>query len=282
MKVLITGANGQLGKELSVHLQGREEFKVFAYSREELDVTSLEKASQVIQDIQPDVVIHSAAYTKVDQAEVEIDGAFLVNELGTRNVAVSAEKVGAKLVYISTDYVFDGKKGTPYTEFDLPNPLSVYGKSKLAGEEMVKSFSSRYFIIRTSWVYGQYGPNFVKTMLKLAQEREKLTVVHDQIGSPTYTADLTGFIKELMGTKLYGTYHATNTGICSWYEFAVAIFEEAGIEINVIPCKTRDFPRPAPRPAYSVLDHMGIRLNGLQEFRHWREGLKDFLNGLQS
>ncbi|MFC4769948.1 dTDP-4-dehydrorhamnose reductase [Effusibacillus consociatus] len=279
MKVLITGAGGQLGSDLSLLLKiDSKRYEVFPFAREELDITNYQHVDQILQEVQPDVVVHTAAYTKVDQAEEDAEAAYLVNAVGTRNVAVASEKVRAKLVYISTDYVFDGKKGSPYTEFDSPNPVNVYGKSKLIGEEFVKAFSSRYFIVRTSWVYGKHGTNFVKTMLKLAQERDELMVVNDQIGSLTYTVDLAHFIKELIGTELYGTYHASNSGTCSWYQFAVAIFEEAGIKINVHPCTTPDFPRPAPRPGYSVLDHMSIRLNGLQDLRHWREGLREFLN----
>lgn len=206
-----------------------------------------------------------------------VKGDICVNAIGTRNVAVASEKIQAKLVYISTDYVFDGKKGAPYTEFDSPNPLGVYGQSKLAGEEFVNNLSSHYFIIRTSWVFGKHGDNFVKTMLKLAKEREELFVVNDQLGSPTYTADLAVFIKELVETELYGIYHASNSGACSWYDFATAIFEEIGLHVKVSPCSTKDFPRPAPRPAYSVMDHMAIRLNHFQDFRDWREGLRAFL-----
>lgn len=276
MKVVVTGAKGQLGTDL-VHLLADKGYEVYGYGREELDITNFDQVKQVITEIRPDVVIHAAAYTKVDLAESEPDQAFLINAYGTRNVVVASEAVGAKLVYISTDYVFDGTATTPYNEFAPTNPLSVYGKSKLLGEQYVRDLHSKFFIVRTSWVYGKHGNNFVKTMLKLAQERDELMVVHDQIGCPTYTVDLANCILELIQTEKYGIYHVSNSGHCSWYEFAKAIFEEAGIEIKVNPCTTKDFPRPAPRPAYSVFEHMALRLNGFKEMPHWRESLKNFV-----
>jgi len=253
-------------------------FEVHALGREELDVTHEQQVMDVVQSIGPDVLIHTAAYTQVDQAEMDADAAFRVNADGTRNVANAAQSVNAKLVYVSTDYVFDGRGKEPYNEFATPNPLSVYGKSKLEGERFVRKFSSRFFIIRTSWVYGLHGNNFVKTMLRLANERDELTVVHDQVGSPTYTVDLACFLAELVNTERYGVYHASNTGQCSWYEFAKAIFEEAGREeITVRPVTSQQYQRPAPRPAYSVLDHLAIRRCGMKELRHWREALRAFL-----
>jgi dTDP-4-dehydrorhamnose reductase len=276
MKVVVTGAKGQLGTDLDNLLVNRG-YEVYGYGREELDITNFDQVKQVISDVNPDVVIHAAAYTKVDLAESEPDKAFLVNAYGTRNVAVASEAVGAKLVYISTDYVFDGTANVPYNEFASTNPLSVYGKSKLAGEQFVRDLHSKFFIVRTSWVYGKHGNNFAKTMLKLAQERDELMVVHDQVGCPTYTVDLANCILELIQTEKYGIYHVSNSGHCSWYEFAKAIFEEAGIEVKVNPCTTKDFPRPAPRPAYSVFEHMALKLNGFSEMREWREALKEFI-----
>ncbi|MGG3162564.1 dTDP-4-dehydrorhamnose reductase [Geobacillus stearothermophilus] len=276
MKVVVTGAKGQLGTDL-VNLLVNRGYEVYGYGREELDITNFDQVKQVISEVNPDVVIHAAAYTKVDLAESEPDQAFLINAYGTRNVTVASEAVGAKLVYISTDYVFDGTANTPYNEFAPTNPLSVYGKSKLAGEQFVRDLHSKFFIVRTSWVYGKHGNNFVKTMLKLAQERDELMVVHDQVGCPTYTVDLANCILELVQTERYGIYHVSNSGYCSWYEFAKAIFEEAGIEVKVNPCTTKDFPRPAPRPAYSVFEHMALRLNGFKEMPHWRASLKNFV-----
>jgi dTDP-4-dehydrorhamnose reductase len=276
MKVVVTGAKGQLGTDL-VHLLADKGYEVYGYGREELDITNFDQVKQVISEANPDVVIHAAAYTKVDLAESEPDKAFLINAYGTRNVAVSSEAVEAKLVYISTDYVFDGTANVPYNEFAPTNPINVYGKSKLVGEQFVRDLHSKFFIVRTSWVYGKNGNNFVNTMLKLAEERDELMVVHDQVGCPTYTIDLANCILELIQTEKYGIYHVSNSGYCSWYEFAKAIFEEARIEVKVNPCTTKDFPRPAPRPAYSVFEHMALKLNGFSEMREWREALKEFI-----
>lgn len=275
-KILVTGAKGQLGTEM-VKLLKEMKYEVYGYGRAELDITDFQQVKNVIDHIRPNIVIHAAAYTKVDAAESEPDQAFFVNAYGTRNVTVASEHIGAKLVYISTDYVFDGTANVPYNEFAFTNPINVYGKSKLAGEQFVRDLHSKFFIIRTSWVYGKHGNNFVKTMLKLAQEQKQLFVVDDQIGCPTYAVDLVSCIFQLIQTEKYGVYHISNSGHCSWYEFAKAIFEEANVNIVVNPCKTKDYPRPARRPPYSVLDHMALRLNGFKELRHWREALKEFI-----
>lgn len=274
--ILITGANGQLGRELALFKS--TPYTLIGLDRNGLDITNLEQCRHVMKEYAPYAVIHCAAYTAVDKAESEPDEAFRVNGTGTRNIAVAARETGAKLIYISTDYVFDGTNEEPYNEYDNTNPRTVYGKSKLAGEAAVQSLHDRFFIVRTSWVYGRYGANFVKTMLTLAEQRDQLKVVADQIGSPTYTYDLAAFLLELVQTDYYGIYHASNTGTCSWYEFAKAIFEESGKSIQLDPCTTAEFPRPAPRPAYSVLDHSGIRSNGFEPLRHWREALRDYLN----
>lgn len=275
MKALVTGANGQLGTDLVRILE--HSCNVYGFGRDELDVTDLDRSRKVVQSVKPDVILHAAAYTAVDLAETEEEQAYRVNAFGTRNLAIVAEEVKAKICYISTDYVFDGNSSTPYKEYDNTNPLGVYGKSKRAGELFVQSLSARYFIVRTSWVYGAHGQNFVKTMLKLAGERDSLKVVNDQTGSPTYTVDLSRFLARLIETENYGIYHVSNTGSCSWYEFAKAIFEESGIAVRVEPCATEEFPRPAPRPKYSVMDHLAIRANGFEELRHWRDALREFL-----
>jgi dTDP-4-dehydrorhamnose reductase len=275
-KVLITGANGQLGKEL-VELFTEKGFEVYGFGRDKMDITNQAQVQEVISTVKPDIVLHSAAHTQVDLAESEPDQAFLINAYGTRNVAVAAEAVGAKLVYVSTDYVFDGTNDEPYNEFSPTSPLGVYGKSKLAGEQFVRDLHSKFFIVRTSWVYGKYGANFVKTMLKLGEERKELSVVSDQIGCPTYTLDLANAILELVNSEKYGIYHISNSGSCSWYELAKEIFKEAKMEIKVIPCTTAEFPRPAARPAYSVLEHMSIELNQFSSIRSWREGLSAFI-----
>ncbi|MDP9677240.1 dTDP-4-dehydrorhamnose reductase [Paenibacillus jamilae] len=286
MKVLVTGAAGQLGSQVCEFFQKQQAYDVLPCDREKLDITNLEQAIGISKNYQPDVIIHCAAYTAVDAAENDIDKAYKINAYGTRNMALAAEKVGAKLVYISTDYVFDGFSKLPYQEYDNTNPQTVYGKSKRAGEILVQSLSSRYFIVRTSWVYGINGSNFVKTMLELGREKPMLQVVNDQIGSPTYTVDLVDFLNEIIKTEKYGVYHASNKGSCSWYEFTQAIFKDAedilGIKMTskLEPCTTQQFPRPAPRPFNSVLDHMSIRANGLTDLRPWREGLQQFLKEL--
>jgi dTDP-4-dehydrorhamnose reductase len=274
-KIIITGANGQLGRELA--LWTTDTADIIGFGREELDITSLPACRNLFALHCPDVVIHCAAYTAVDKAESEPDEAFRVNAAATRNVAVAAREAGAKLCYISTDYVFDGTSTAPYNEYNQTFPQTVYGKSKLAGEQAVQTLHDRFYIVRTSWVYGKYGNNFVKTMLKMAGERDQLKVVADQIGSPTYTYDLAAFLLELVHTDYYGVYHASNSGVCSWYDFAKAIFEDSNINIVVDPCTTADFPRPAPRPAYSVMDHIAIRSNGLNVLRPWREALNHYL-----
>lgn len=285
MRVLVTGASGQLGKDVVALLQ-KKGHDVMGCSRAELDITYLEQCQQVIGGFQPDSIIHCAAYTAVDAAETDVDGAYRVNAVGTRNVATAAEKVGAKLVYISTDYVFNGRSAVPYQEYDNTDPQSVYGKSKRAGEVLAQSLSSRYFIVRTSWVYGLHGNNFVKTMLRLGQEKPSVQVVNDQKGSPTYTVDLAEFLSELILTEKYGIYHASNAGECTWYEFTQVIFDEArkagvAITAKLDPCTTDQFPRPAPRPANSSLDHVAIRTNDLHDLRHWQEGLRDFIHAME-
>lgn len=275
-RVLVTGANGQLGMDVVQSLKSQKQ-TVYGYGRNELDVTDIEQVSKKLNEIKPNVVIHCAAHTKVDLAESEPERAFRVNAYGSRNIAVISEQINAKLVYVSTDYVFNGRSERPYNEFDSTSPMSVYGKSKLAGEQFVRDLHSKFFIVRTSWLYGEHGHNFVKTMLRLAEEKESVSVVTDQIGCPTYSVDLAECIADLIETSKYGIYHISNSGQCSWYEFAKAIFEETGKQIDVNPVSTVDFPRPASRPPYSVLDHMALRLNGFSEMRHWRQALLEFL-----
>lgn len=287
MRVLVTGASGQLGKDV-VRLLEKSGHQVLPSDRDSLDITNYAMCLEGVQQFKPGAIIHCAAYTAVDQAESDVDAAYTVNAVGTRNMVLAAEQVKAKFCYISTDYVFDGTNSSPYQEYDNTNPQSVYGKSKRAGEVLVQSLSSAFFIVRTSWVYGIHGHNFVKTMLKLGQEKPILTVVNDQKGSPTYTVDLAEFLLRLIQTEKYGIYHACNLGECTWYQFAQAIFEEASKILSenhlvqVVPCTTEEYPRPAPRPRNSVMDHLAIRTNGLQDLRPWREGLRAFLIELKA
>lgn len=282
MKVLITGASGQLGRDVVAIFQ-EAGHAVVPCDRNVLDITDQTACIIALQKHKPDAVIHCAAYTAVDQAEQESDTAYTVNASGTRNIVIASERVGAKFCYISTDYVFDGWSEGPYHEYDNTNPQTVYGKSKRAGELLVQSLSSTFFIVRTSWVYGLHGKNFVKTMLRLGAEKPEIKVVHDQKGSPTYCPDLAKFLLELVQTEKYGIYHASNTGTCTWYEFAKTIFTEAEsisgnyYPVIVYPCTTEEYPVPAPRPKNSVMEHISIRTNGLKDLRPWREGLCEFL-----
>ncbi|MGE7853169.1 dTDP-4-dehydrorhamnose reductase [Bacillus paramycoides] len=279
MKVLVTGAKGQLGQDV-VKLLEEQTWEVLGVGREELNITDEKQVSEKVLLIQPDIIIHTAAYTQVDQAESDEEAAFKVNAEGTKYLAQAAEAVGAKFCYVSTDYVFDGTKNVPYKADDQTNPQTVYGKSKLVGEQYTQEYCSKNYIVRTSWVFGLYGNNFVKTMLRLAEEKKELGIVHDQVGSPTYTTDLARFIINLVQTEKYGVYHGSNSGVCSWYEFAKEIFEQSNIEIVVNPLTTEDFPRPAARPKYSVLDKGMIEQNGFESFPDWKEALKDFLKKL--
>ncbi|GIO35153.1 NAD(P)-dependent oxidoreductase [Paenibacillus antibioticophila] len=285
MKVLVTGAAGQLGSDVVLAMEHRGHL-VIPCDRDELDITDAAACSAMITEIRPDAVIHCAAYTAVDRAESDVEAAYAVNAAGTRNLVVACEQTETKFCYISTDYVFDGTSDSPYHEYDNPNPQSIYGKTKHAGEVLVQTLSSRYFIVRTSWVYGRHGHNFVKTMLRLGREKDYLKVVHDQVGSPTYTKDLAVFLVELVETDFYGIYHASNSGNCSWYEFACAIFEETesltgqSFKTKINPCTTEEYPLPAPRPQHSVMGHMALLSNGFREFRHWREGLRELLEEL--
>lgn len=277
MKVLITGAGGQLGLEIIDQLEKqREVYKLVKADRSGLDITNLDEVYEKISLEKPDVVINCAAHTAVDLCEKDIDSAYKVNAIGPRNLAITCEKIGAKFVQVSTDYVFDGKSTRPYKEDDITCPNSIYGKSKLMGEQFTKEFCSKYFIVRTAWLYGN-GNNFVKTMLKLSENNKELNVVNDQYGSPTSTVDLAKAIIDLINTEYYGTYHGTCEGQCSWYDFAKKIFEINNIDIKVNPVTSEEFKRPAPRPEYSVLDNFMFKLVGLNSFRNWEDALKEYL-----
>ncbi|MDD1504947.1 dTDP-4-dehydrorhamnose reductase [Lysinibacillus sp. CNPSo 3705] len=277
MKIMVTGANGQLGQELVKQLSNSQH-DLYAFTKQELDISNIEQVTTICNNVQPDIIINAAAYTNVDGAETNRELAFQVNATGQRNLAVAAEKIGAKICYISTDYVFNGQADSPYNEYMNVEPLGVYGQSKYAGEFLTQTLSTKYFIVRTAWVYGEFGPNFVKTMLKLAEEKTEIGVVHDQIGSPTYTVDLAEFLIELVQTEKYGIYHCTNNGTCSWYEFAKAIFNIANKNVIVNPLTSEQFPRPAKRPAYSVLGDLALKINGFTPRRHWKAALYEYIN----
>lgn len=232
-----------------------------------------------MKTVRPDAVIHCAAYTNVDGAEADYDGAFRINAVGTQNLAAGCLETAARLVYVSTDYVFDGQTRQPYREFDPVNPQNVYGLTKQHGEEIVRQLLGRHYIVRTAWLYGE-GSNFARTMLNLAAKNSTLKVVNDQIGTPTSTVDLARAIYALLATDAYGTYHGTCQGQCSWYDFACEIFHQAGTQVKVLPVTTDEFPRPAKRPAYSVLDNYMLRMTIGDPMRNWQNALADYIAGL--
>jgi dTDP-4-dehydrorhamnose reductase len=277
MKVLITGAKGMLAHSLIPIL--REKHTVIPLPREELDITERHCVYKTIKDTLPNIVINCAAYTKVDKAEEEREKAFLINGTGVQNLALACAEKGIPLVHISTDYIFDGEKKTPYTPFDIPNPLNVYGQSKLAGERYIQWITNKFYIIRTSWLYGEGGNNFVSAILKKAREQSTIRVVKDQIGSPTYTTSLSNSIKRLIESGAYGIYHITDEtdGGISWSDFAKEIISLLGLKTEVIPVPTEEFPTPARRPKYSVLDTQMARLSLKINLPFWRDELQKFL-----
>lgn len=277
MKIVITGAKGQLGTELINQLKELEGVNIIPTDRDELNIIDINDVNEFLLNNKPDVVINCAAHTAVDLCETDVENAYKINAIGPRNLAIVCEKIEAKLVQVSTDYVFDGNGSTPYREDNITCPNSVYGRSKLMGENFVKEFCSKYFVVRTAWLYGE-GNNFVRTMLKLAETNKELNVVNDQFGSPTSTVDLAKAIIDLMNTEHYGVYHGTCEGQCSWYDFAKKIFEIKNMDINVNPVTSEEFKRPAPRPAYSVLDNFMFKLVGLNSFKNWEESLKEYLD----
>ena len=296
MKVLITGANGQLGTELRrCFARGRTELgplpekllhasvvetDVGVPGMESLDITDRHAVAAFVRRHAPDVIISCAAYTNVDGCDANPDDAFRVNALGARNLAMAAEEIGAKLVHVSTDYVFRGEGSAPISECEAPAPKSVYGKTKLLGEEYVRQFCTRWFVVRTAWLYGYAGRNFVKTMVNAAKKNGSLTVVDDQRGNPTNAADLAHHILKLAVTKEYGVYHCTGGGVCSWYEFTKEIVRLAGLQAAVTPCTSAQYksahPAAADRPAWSALDNRMLRCTVGDEMRPWQQALAAF------
>lgn len=274
--ILITGILGQLGYDLAKELTKRG-IEYVAPSLEELELTTEAGAKNFILDKKPDTVIHCAAYTAVDKAESEEELALTVNGFGTRWVAEACREVGAKMIYISTDYVFGGDGNVPYEVHDEKKPVNVYGRSKLLGEDAVSMILEKYFIVRTSWVFGINGHNFIKTMLRLAETRDKLTVVNDQVGSPTYTVDLAKLLADMAATDKFGIYHASNEGFCSWAEFAREIFKQAGVDIEVDGIPTLEYPTPARRPFNSRLSKKSLDEAGFNRLPTWQDALKRYL-----
>ena len=268
MRVLVTGGNGQLGRALvkSARVDCR------AFTRSELDVADFDSVRSAVDEYDPSLIIHAGAMTDVDGCEREPESAWRANALGSQNVAAVASDVGAVLVYVSTNFVFDGKQEEPYHEFAKPNPISVYGESKLAGEDAVRSICSRHYVVRTSMVYDETGKNFVNTMLRLAEGRSSLRVVDDQFGNPTYAGDLAESIWRLVERPCFGTYHLTNDGVASWHDWAVEIFHVAGKQIDVQPIPASEYPRAATPPRNGVLANLAAASLGIT-LPSWRDAL---------
>lgn len=288
MKILITGAKGQLGSQITniIHNGCSELGKIDSrYSGaeivgidiEDLDISNLEDSKKYISEVNPDIIINSAAYTNVDGCEENNDVAFKANSLGPRNLAIICEEIDAKLIHISTDYVFDGNGIVPYREYDRPSPVSIYGKTKLLGEEYVKNICKKYFIFRTAWLYGHNGKNFVKTIMKASTEKDYLEVVNDQLGNPTNAEDLAHHILKIAMTEEYGIYHCTGKGECSWFDFASKIVELSGNSCTVKPITSDKINRAAKRPSFSSLDNMMLRCTVGDEMRSWQKALESFI-----
>ncbi|MBI2822713.1 MAG: dTDP-4-dehydrorhamnose reductase [Acidobacteria bacterium] len=273
MRTLVTGAGGMLGHDLMRVLPPDQ---TLGLSARQLDVTDGEAVRRKFGELTPELVIHAAAYTRVDECELHPETAFRVNGLGSRNVARAAEEVGARLIFVSTDYVFDGNQEEPYTEFDPVRPINVYGKSKLAGELYVREFCRDHCIVRTSWLFGKHGKNFVSTILQMAREREEISVVSDQVGSPTYTLHLAQKIAEIGASGRAGVYHVTGSKICSWFGFAEAILRHAHSRVRVVPILSQDYSSAAPRPKNSVLRNFVLELEGATLLAPWQQGLAEY------
>jgi dTDP-4-dehydrorhamnose reductase len=272
--ILVTGAKGMLGTDLCAELSAQHQ--VTGVDLGDFDLAHKE-AVEAIADLNPQLVVHCAAMTNVDGCETDPDRAYLVNGLGTRHAALACQKLDIPMLYISTDFVFDGTKREPYYEWDSPNPLGHYGRSKLAGETEVRSLLNKYYIVRTSWLYGPNGKNFVASILIKAGETGQVKVVDDQTGSPTYTRDLCNALSLLIQSNLYGTYHLSNSGSCNWYQFAKTAMEYAGIKAEISPIKSHEYPTPTKRPVYSVLNNFAWNKEFKTPLRHWEEGLKDYI-----
>jgi len=280
MVVLVTGSSGQLGQSLQFIAPNYPQIDFVFCDSKTLDITNLENCETIFSRYKPAFCINAAAYTAVDKAESETEKAFAINVTGAKNLAEVSKKFDTVLLHISTDFVFDGNKKTPYLEQDLPNPTGVYGQTKLDGEKAIQQVWEKHFIVRTSWVYSQFGNNFMKTMLRLASERDTISVVNDQIGSPTNAVDLAEILVKIiltdnqqLTTDNFGIYNFSNEGQCSWYDFAKKIFEINNISINLLPIPTTSFPTPAKRPSFSVLDKRKIKTAFGIEINNWAQSI---------
>ena len=277
MKYLVTGYKGQLGYDVVRELKKRNiaDSDIYPMDINDMDITNRDEVMTKVNEIKPDVIFHNAAWTNVDGAEDMKEACEKVNYLGAKNMADAAKTVGAKIVYISTDYVFDGTKDGMYEIDDKPNPLSVYGKTKYQGEEAVRDYE-KHFIVRISWVFGINGKNFIRTMLKLSESRDEFNVVADQVGSPTYTVDLAKLLVDMVNTEKYGTYHANNEGFCSWAEFAKYIFDSSNIKMKVNPIPTKDYPQKATRPLNSKLSKKSLDDAGFDRLPDWMDAVNRY------
>ena len=281
-KIIVTGCNGQLGHAVNKIYENSREYECVNTDVAQLDITDIDDVNRLVGDIRPYAIINCAAHTNVNGCETDIDNAYRINAIGPRNLSIAASKYGAKLVHVSTDYVFDGNANIPYTEFDTPNPQAVYGKTKLAGENFVKEFAKEYFIVRTAWLYGD-GKNFVKTMLGLSQNHDKVTVVGDQFGSPTSADELAKAIAYLLPTDNYGLFHGTCEGSTNWADFTREIYKLAGKSTTVETVTTQQYNKNAsgviaPRPAYSILDNYMFRLTTDFMFAQWEKAIAEYIN----
>lgn len=279
MVVLVTGANGQLGQAIQSISGNYPEIDFVFCDSSSLDITNLDTVNQVFEKVKPNYCINAAAYTAVDKAESEQEKAISINVIGAKNLAETCKENNTILLHVSTDFVFDGNKSTPYSEEDIPNPTGVYGQTKLDGEKAIQETFDKYYIIRTSWVYSQFANNFMKTMIRLGSERDSLSVVNDQIGTPTNAVDLAEALIKIvysnfqLPTSNYGIYNFSNEGHCSWYDFAKKIFEVNNITIDLSPIPTTSYPTPAKRPAYSVLDKSKIKKAFDLQINNWEDSL---------
>lgn len=288
MNILVTGVNGQLGYDVVKELKKRGHNPI-GVDRDKMDLTSFDQIKFCIDKHRPDGIIHCAAYTAVDAAEDNKELCRVVNAIATKEIAQCANSIDIPMIYISTDYVFDGNKGIEngnlykpnyekYNEEDTTNPINIYGSTKLEGEEYVKEILDKYYIVRISWVFGLNGNNFIKSMLKLSKDRDELNIVNDQVGSPTFTKDLAPLLVDMIENDKYGIYHATNDGFCTWYEFANEIFSLSNINIKVNPISTSEYPTKARRPFNSKMSKEKLIKNGFKPLRHWKEAVKDYLD----
>lgn len=292
MKILITGSRGQVGSQLiNILNKGKSELGevpikiknavVIGKDSKELNIANFDNVKKVFKEIKPDIVINAAAYTNVDGCEANKELAFNVNAFGAKNLAIACEDIDAKIVHISTDYIFSGEGSIPFKESDEASPQSIYGISKNMGDNFVREFSSKHFIVRPSWVYGYNGKNFVYTVMKVGKERGSLKVVNDQRGNPTNVEDLSHHILKLIATERYGVYHCSGHGECTWYDFACKIIELSRIPCKVIPCATDEYPSEAKRPTYSSLDNLMLRNTVGDEMRSWEEALSTFIENVE-